>query len=719
MAGFTPNSEKQAMPRSPRHPLHSALMGAAMGTAGGGIIAPKGKLLKYMLGGAAGGGAIGGAMGLGQNLGSAAGDAISRGTGMDEKGNAAAATQIAARLAGLGGGAYLGLKAHMRIGEELDLIDEPKKKEKEAMSLYSFGAKLANYVDLHDSPSSDELISRAKDVKNEAERTGRPVVKDYAKKQLSPHEVFQNALRRAEASGEKPSADLFSRMQKEHDSAQKKAQSACSPCAMPNGPAKKPYTSASPAVTDAGQKSEEIGKPPVAKTEHSAAKAKLPEEGVKSARTKQANPLLKMLGQAGAKFMGTAAKAKPPVAPVAGAAGAGAAAAQAAGKIKITPADLAARAAANPKQTILPGSFAATGMNQARTTAAANPHYQPAGGPIKMAPPAGAAPAVRPAAPPSPPNKVTISPAEAAAGRAKVTITPQDLAARAQATAELNPQQAGHMSQLWQDGTSEFRRKALGLGQSANAPEVMRKFEQLSPAQQQQFYGHYKGGSAMAFGVKVADATDELFQAGRNMTPPIKSAPNPRYATENVNAGAPDAAAAFDAQRATKLPSPNMAPPPPGPGGASKFVSKLLGQLKTVGTGVNNARLSAGGQLGESYAAGGDDGGRGYQGPPGSTPQVSGKVGPKPGTSSKAAPTSGWAKAKPVRSSLTRGDDPFGDKVKPTKPDASNMLGDAMGFLSKNKYPIGAGVGAAGLAALLYNMNRKPKKKKQDEDDDA
>lgn len=64
----------------------------------------------------------------------------------------------------------------------------------------------------------------------------------------------------------------------------KVAQSSCSPCDMPNGPAnKKHMTGASPAVTEAGEHSEELGTPEVAETEHSDAKAKMPEEGVKSA----------------------------------------------------------------------------------------------------------------------------------------------------------------------------------------------------------------------------------------------------------------------------------------------------------------------------------------------------------------------------------------------------------------------------------------------------
>jgi hypothetical protein len=64
----------------------------------------------------------------------------------------------------------------------------------------------------------------------------------------------------------------------------KVAQSTCSPCDMPNGPAnKKHMTGASPAVTEAGEHSEEFGTPEVAETEHSDAKAKMPEEGAKSA----------------------------------------------------------------------------------------------------------------------------------------------------------------------------------------------------------------------------------------------------------------------------------------------------------------------------------------------------------------------------------------------------------------------------------------------------
>ena len=64
----------------------------------------------------------------------------------------------------------------------------------------------------------------------------------------------------------------------------KLAASSCSPCDMPNSPTnKKHMTGASPAVTEAGEHSEEIGKPEVVETEHSEAEAKQPEEGIKSA----------------------------------------------------------------------------------------------------------------------------------------------------------------------------------------------------------------------------------------------------------------------------------------------------------------------------------------------------------------------------------------------------------------------------------------------------
>jgi hypothetical protein len=81
------------------------------------------------------------------------------------------------------------------------------------------------------------------------------------------------------------------------------AASMCSPCDMPNSASnKKHMTGASPAVTEAGEKSEEIGKPPVTETEHSEAEAKQPEEGVKSA----AKPDPKAMGQMFSRMLGAA-----------------------------------------------------------------------------------------------------------------------------------------------------------------------------------------------------------------------------------------------------------------------------------------------------------------------------------------------------------------------------------------------------------------------------
>jgi hypothetical protein len=217
----------------------------AIGAGLGALTAPKNKGLQSALRGAG----LGAALHAGTSLGARAGSALASNDGSPT------GALVGALTGGLGG-----TLAAQYLLPRVD--DDEVKKEKTAASLYSFGAKIANYVDLHNAP-------------------------EPAKKELPHHEVFNNALTRAEAAGEKPSSELFGRIQKEHDNAQKKekkAQSACSPCAMPNGPTnKKPYTSASPAVTDASQKSVEIGKPPVAETEHSEAKAKQPEEGAKSA----------------------------------------------------------------------------------------------------------------------------------------------------------------------------------------------------------------------------------------------------------------------------------------------------------------------------------------------------------------------------------------------------------------------------------------------------
>jgi hypothetical protein len=104
---------------------------------------------------------------------------------------------------------------------------EAKQKEKMAMHLIQFGAKIAQ------AQSAQELIDAAKDVKDEADASGKLVVKKL-------------------------------------DSAKNKktAASSCAPCDMPNGPTnKKHMTGASPAVLEADEASEAI-KPKTTKTKH-------------------------------------------------------------------------------------------------------------------------------------------------------------------------------------------------------------------------------------------------------------------------------------------------------------------------------------------------------------------------------------------------------------------------------------------------------------------
>jgi hypothetical protein len=62
----------------------------------------------------------------------------------------------------------------------------------------------------------------------------------------------------------------MTKTQSAHEFAAKLAQSTCSPCDMPNGPTnKKHMTGASPAVLEADEKSEELGRPESEETEHS------------------------------------------------------------------------------------------------------------------------------------------------------------------------------------------------------------------------------------------------------------------------------------------------------------------------------------------------------------------------------------------------------------------------------------------------------------------
>jgi hypothetical protein len=368
-----------------------------------------------------------------------------------------------------------------------------------AGSFVAFGAKLANYVDLHNAP-------------------------EPTKKQLPHHEVFNNALMRAEAAGEKPSSELFGRIQKEHNDAQKKekkAQSSCSPCAMPNGPTngKKPYTSASPAVTDASQKSVEIGKPPVTETEHSEAKAKQPEEGAKSAYA----------------F----------------------------------------------------GRKVAAGFD----------------------------------------------------GVTGVPYSPQSLAAPSNYADLADDMRANQFSPSGAKNTAP--RLSTGTGQ------LVAKQQHLNKLQTE-----------------------------------LNNAPRTNIQPRNMADTVVDAWAAAPGNVANAITN------------TGKSIAAYGGPRNALDTAVDgymtgfNALTSAPGKALASaqklWNEGGNDGGRGYQGPPGSTPQVSGKVGPKPDVAGAGAGAAG---------------------------------GGILDMLYNNRYPIAGGLGALGLGGLLYHLNSQPKKKKRDEEE--
>lgn len=141
------------------------------------------------------------------------------------------------------------------------------------------------------------------------------------------------------------------------------------------------------------------------------------------------------------------------------------------------PAVAAAGSAPKP-MTVGPGSFAAPAVNQARAAAAANPHAQMPGGPIKMAPPLTSRPAAQLPSPPKPaPGKITITPAEAAAGRAAIKITPQDVGA-----APAGNSQFARM--MYDNAQSGGRNQMLGYGQRGGPSSVPQKWDQLTPEQQ-------------------------------------------------------------------------------------------------------------------------------------------------------------------------------------------------------------------------------------------
>lgn len=320
---------------SVRNPLVPIVGGTLAGGVLGGMHAPKGKLLKYILGGAGSGALISGLAATGGAAGAAGADALTDATGVAGNSPAALAVQLGLPIAGAMGGGYLGVKGLQRINEELE--HEPDadgdknkhKKEKSAMALYDFGAACANTASRRKAEKNAGvgttlgilgglMSGRGDDKLRSAGRgaikgfgvdagagvgaalgtglglvTGAPALgfvaggvgggmlgHSLASSAIGPYETeeekFERMLSAREAAQEK--------MKTAYTFGAKVAQSACTPCAMPNGPTNKKHTtSASPAVLDAGQKSEEIGTPATTETEHSEAKAKQPEEGVKSA----------------------------------------------------------------------------------------------------------------------------------------------------------------------------------------------------------------------------------------------------------------------------------------------------------------------------------------------------------------------------------------------------------------------------------------------------
>jgi len=437
------------------------------------------------------------------------------------------------------------------------------------------------------------------------------------------------------------------------------AQSACSPCAMPNGPKNKPYTSESPAVTDASQKSEEIGKPPVTETEHSEAKAKQPEEGIKSAANfgKMLGGLMTTPAQAGQSAMMTARNnlKVPTSAPY-----------KHVDKSKFL---------MNPDQRTESLGWAASGLPGKPTHYSTGPDILPRGAALSSV---------------------------------------GNTAARNQALMQGGIVGAGAgMGALSQ------------VGQQPQPPEVKAK---AKPPEM------IKTQSALSFGAKVAESfgssvanyggprnmLDSVIDTGVKGVNAVKSIPGKIWSAGEslANYGGPRNAmdSVIDAGVAARNGVVN------GAGTVAKTIQDSRGIIPRTGeaianyggprnaldtvidagvaarngvvngagsvlTGLNNARLSAGRQLGEMWAAGGDDGGRGYQGPPGSTPQVSGKVGPKPDVAGAGK-------------------------------DTGAAGGGILDTLYNNPgYTAAGGLGALGLGGLLYHLNSQPKKKKRNEEE--
>jgi hypothetical protein len=405
-----------------------------------------------------------------------------------------------------------------------------KNKEKAAMSLYSFGAKLANVTGMTYDPDNANV-----------------------KRLKARHpDNWQQIMAQSQGLSDATQAKVI-----------KKAQSTCSPCAMPNAPTnKKPYTSASPAVTDASQKSEEVGKPPVTETEHSEAKAKLPEEGAKSAFAFGAK-VAESFGASVANYGGPRNMLDSVI-------------------------DTGVKGVNAVKS--MPGKIWNTGKSIADYSGPRN---------------------------------------------ALDAVIDGGVAAR---------NGVGSAMQTLKDSRGLIPRTGEAIANYGGPRNALDTVIDAGVAARNGIVGGV--GSAMQ---TLKDSRGLIPRTGEA----IANYGGPRNALDTV----------IDAGVA-----------------ARNGVGSAL-------TGLNNARLSAGRQLGEMWAAGGDDGGRGYQGPPGSTPQVSGKVGPKPDAAGAGTGTGAAG-------------------------------GGILETLYNNPgYTAAGGLGALGLGGLLYYLNSQPKKKKRDEEE--
>jgi hypothetical protein len=123
-------------------PLATGGVGALFGAAIGGAHAPKGKLLKYLLGGAGIGSVAGATTSLGRNMGQYAANHVS--DKYQLTGNSEALAQLGLPISGIIGGGLLSLPVIHRINEELEHNPEARQRKQEKTAAYKFGKSIAD-----------------------------------------------------------------------------------------------------------------------------------------------------------------------------------------------------------------------------------------------------------------------------------------------------------------------------------------------------------------------------------------------------------------------------------------------------------------------------------------------------------------------------------------------------------------------------------------------